>query len=183
MKPKIIYLAAHEANHPNYEITYQDINGKRDIDGDMMDVDLTPYDIIIATPPCNYWSIANYRRETSEYSQKTKHLLPKILEKLAFQDKPFIIENVRNYKLFQKNGLFDYPVYIYEYGRHTIWTNVPFIIKPTKDDSFNYKKDSKGNWNVFASKNARQGGKQVHSIINYWLEVVHSGNNANNFGT
>lgn len=73
---KIIYLAAFKAHHPNWNMVYQDINGKRDIAGDMLEIDLTPYDVIIATPPCNYYSRANYRRETSEYSQKTKHLLP-----------------------------------------------------------------------------------------------------------
>ena len=78
---KVLYLAAFKANHPNWNITYQDINGNRDIDGDMMDVDLNPYDVIIATPPCNYYSRANYRRETSDYSQATKHLLPSILKK------------------------------------------------------------------------------------------------------
>lgn len=51
---KGIYLAAFKANHPNHNITYQDINGLRDIDGDMLQTDLTPYDFIIATPPCNY---------------------------------------------------------------------------------------------------------------------------------
>ena len=53
---KGIYLAAFKAYHPNYDIVYQDINGKRDIGGDMMDVDLTQFDFIIATPPCNYYS-------------------------------------------------------------------------------------------------------------------------------
>ena len=70
-----IYLAAYKAMHPNHDIVYQDINGKRDIGGDMMEVDLTPYDFIIATPPCNWWSRANWRRDSSEYSLKTKHLL------------------------------------------------------------------------------------------------------------
>lgn len=31
---KIIYLAAYKAEHPNWNIIYQDINGKRDIGGD-----------------------------------------------------------------------------------------------------------------------------------------------------
>lgn len=84
-KPKMkgIYLAAFKASHPNYDIVYQDINGKRDIGGDMMEVDLTPYDFIIATPPCNWWSRANYRRDKSPYALETKHLLPDIIEKVA----------------------------------------------------------------------------------------------------
>lgn len=31
---KIIYLASHIAKHPNWDIIYQDITGKRDIGGD-----------------------------------------------------------------------------------------------------------------------------------------------------
>lgn len=121
---KGIYLAAYKAKHDGHDIVYQDINGKRDIGGDMLEVDLTPYDYIIATPPCNYWSRANYRRETSEYSQKTKHLLPSILDKLVALGKPFIVENVRNARMFTKAGLFNKACFIIEYGRHTYWTNV-----------------------------------------------------------
>ena len=97
-----IYLASFKALHEDYDIVYQDIIGHRDIGGDMMDVDLTPYDYIIATPPCNWWSRANYRRNSSEYALKTKHLLIDILHKLANQDKPFIVENVRNEVQFKK---------------------------------------------------------------------------------
>lgn len=103
---KGIYLAAFKAEHENYEIVYQDINGKRDVAGDMMDVDLSPYDFIIASPPCNFYSRANYRRDISEYSQKTKHLLPSILKKLCKQDKPFIVENVCNSRIFSILVLF-----------------------------------------------------------------------------
>ena len=160
---KIIYLAAFKAEHPGYDIVYQDINGKRDLDGDMLDIDLEPYDIIIATPPCNYWSRANWRRNTSEYSLKTKHLLPCILEKLIKIDKPFIVENVRNSKMFKENGLFDLPLYIYEYGRHTYWTNIlfnPNNVKQVFDDIQNL------------SKNNRQGSQNVHNIIEHWLNIV-----------
>jgi len=121
---KIIYLASGNSFLENYNITYQDINGKRDIDGDMMEVNLNEYDILIATPPCNYYSRCNYRRETSEYSLTTKHLLPSIIEKFISTKKPFIVENVRNSKLFNKLGLYKYHCYIIEVGRHTYWTNV-----------------------------------------------------------
>lgn len=51
---KGIYLASFTALHPNYDIIYQDINGKRDLGGDMMDIirskELGNYDFIIATP-------------------------------------------------------------------------------------------------------------------------------------
>ena len=92
---KGIYLASFKALHENHNIIYQDINGERDIGGDMMNVDLTPYDYIIATPPCNWWSRANYRRDSSQYALETKHLLIDILDKLVKLGKPFIVENVK----------------------------------------------------------------------------------------
>lgn len=30
---KVIYLGAYEALHPDFDVVYQDINGKRDIGG------------------------------------------------------------------------------------------------------------------------------------------------------
>lgn len=140
-----IYLASFTANHNEHDIVYQDINGKRDIGGDMMEIELSKYDYIIATPPCNYWSRANYRRETSEYAQKTKHLLPDILNKLVKQDKPFIVENVKNYKMFKKYGLFELPCFVYFVGRHTYWSNVMMsfddVIQKAKTEFVNGKKD------------------------------------------
>ena len=114
-----IYLAACKARHPNYNIIYQDIDKKYncDLSGDMLEIDLTPYDYIIATPPCNYWSKANPYYKTSEYALKTKDLLPAIIEKLALLNKPFIIENVKNFKRMSENGIFNlcnkYGIYIY----------------------------------------------------------------------
>lgn len=160
---KIIYLASFEAQHPRFDVVYQDINGKRDIGGDMMDVDLTPFDVIIATPPCNYYSIANYRRETSEYAQKTKHLLPSIIHKLLFIGKPFIVENVRNALLFRKAGLLSLPLFVYVYGRHTYWTNIPFNVSNMIFPSTNINQ---------SSTRQRQGSGKVHEVIDYWLEVV-----------
>jgi site-specific DNA-cytosine methylase len=158
---KGIYLASFQANHNDYNIIYQDINGKRDISGDMLDVNLEKYDFIIATPPCNYYSRANHRRETSEYSQKTKHLLPDILNKLVKLNKPFIVENVINYNLMK--NFYD-QVFVYEIGRHTYWTNIMFDYKVKQlSDNVQYK-----------SKNNRQGGQNVHNVIDYWLEVLHN---------
>jgi site-specific DNA-cytosine methylase len=167
---KILYLAAFKANHPNWNITYQDINGKRDIDGDMMNVDLDPYDVIIATPPCNYYSVANHRRNTSEYSQKTKHLLPDIIAKVKASGKPYLIENVRNYPLMK--SFYDQD-YVYEYGRHTYWTNIPFNpnnIKQIKE--FTYKIMSNGKRGMFTPSNQRQGGTNVHNVVEHWLEYI-----------
>lgn len=176
---RIIYLASYKALHSGYDITYQDINGKRDIGGDMMNVDLTPYDVIIATPPCNYWSRANQQRETSEYAQKTKHLLPGILYKLCNQDKPFIVENVRNYNLMNNNGLFNHKCFVYEIGRHTYWTNVafnPYGIKQLDDLKKVQTKGGKrpGHWTISAQRKNRQGGENVYNVIEYWLNILHS---------
>jgi len=96
---KILYLAAgHGQINSKHDVVYQDLIVKRDIGGDMLDVDLNGYDLIIATPPCNYYSHANWRYKTSDYSNKTKHLLPEIISKLESIDVPVIIENVINKK-------------------------------------------------------------------------------------
>lgn len=158
---KGIYLASFRAKHDNYNIIYQDINGKRDISGNMLDINLDEYDYIIATPPCNYYSRANYRRETSVYSQKTKDLLPAILKKLKELNKPYIIENVINHKLMKE---FYNQDFVYEIGRHTYWSNIMF-----NGTYINQKKDNIKN----ISKNNRQGGENVHKVIDYWLEIIH----------
>ena len=183
---KGIYLASFKAQHPNYDIVYQDINGKRDIGGDMMEVDLSGYDFIIATPPCNYYSRANYRREQSEYSQATKHLLPGIIDKLIALGKPFIVENVRNPNIFKSIGLYDKDCFIYIHGRHTYWTNIMFnpssveqhneyqlqVCKKLEDGTwFKSGQIYIGNMNNVDKKN-RQGGINVHNVIELWLEVV-----------
>ena len=198
---KGIYLASFKAIHENYDIVYQDINGKRDIGGDMLEIDLSHYDFIIATPPCNYWSRANYRRETSIYAQATKKLLPEILVALAYQDKPFIVENVRNDRLFKVNNLYDFPCFIYKIGRHTYWTNVKLdisdiqqrqdykyggkVIKYEPEFIAQYKKigdhqflDEKTG-KIFRSNNTKrvstntQGGFNVHVVIERFLETIH----------
>ena len=174
---KGIYLGSYTAYHPNHFIIYQDINGKRDLPGDMMFVDLSQYDYIIATPPCNYWSRANYRRETSKYSQETKHLLPGILTKLVGIHKPFIIENVRNDKMFKKYHLFDYlSVYVYRIGRHTYWTNINCdeIFKNIVQKPKVEIKNGKRYWysSQHLPRNQRQGGNEVHEVIETWLNYI-----------
>lgn len=162
-----IYLASFEAVHEGHLIDYQDINGKRDISGDMMNIDLSDYDYIIATPPCNYWSRANYRRDFSSYSQKTKHLLPSILNKLIKLDKPFIVENVRSDKLFNNYCLFDLGLFVYKVGRHTYWSNIFFDCSDIVQHSdINIK---------YLPRNKRQGGKDVHEVIERFIESVEFG--------
>ena len=93
---KVIYLASGRAKLNYKNVVYNDCKEKRDLICDMMTVDLNNYDILIATPPCNYYSRANNSRETSKYALETKHLLPDILDKFIKTGKPFIVENVRN---------------------------------------------------------------------------------------
>lgn len=164
-KMKGIYLASHIALHPNYDIDYQDITGKRDIGGDMLDIDLTNYDFIIATPPCNYWSRARGNKQPSEYALKTKHLLPYIIDKLIELNKPFIVENVRNYPRFNRYNLFDKKCFIYEVGRHTYWTNVAFNPNTIKQH-YDFKYGG-----IQITKN-KQGGENVYNVIESWLNVL-----------
>jgi site-specific DNA-cytosine methylase len=173
---KILYLAAFKAYHPQWSITYQDINGKRDIDGCMLEVDITPYDVIIATPPCNYYSRANYRRLESDYSQKTKHLLPSIVFKLQSQDKPYIIENVINVKLM-KGIIKNFKGYYYEIGRHSYFTNIPFNMSNIKQETDIIYKiiksgKNKGHKGDFTPRSKRQGGDNVNQVIEHWLTIV-----------
>ena len=86
---KILYLAAGNGLLKYEDVTYQDLIIKRDLGGDMLNIDLTLYDLIVATPPCNFWSKASGNK-TSQYALDTKNLLPKILEKLIFSHKPYI---------------------------------------------------------------------------------------------
>lgn len=172
---KGIYLASYKAYHPDYDIIYQDINGKRDLPGDMMDIDLTDYDFIIATPPCNWWARCNWRRNTSEYALSTKHLLPDILHKLCEINKPWIVENVRNKKRFQECGLFDLPgVYVYFVGRHTYWSNIKFKVDDIIQKPIVEIRDGKRIW--LSSQNLpreqRQGTQEVHQVIERFLLTI-----------
>lgn len=165
-----IYLAAGKAVHNKYNIIYQDINGLRDIGGDMMNINIYDYDYVIAKPPCNYYSRANYRRNISVYSLSTKHLLPEILKKLDFYNKPYIVENVRNYNLMKENKCFDNNSFVYEIGRHTFWTNILLPNMICKD------RYSIGNKNLqYYSSKDRQADKQVFNVIETFLEVIHNG--------
>ncbi len=172
---KGIYLASFLASHPGHDIIYQDINGKRDMNGDMMDVDLSPYDYIIATPPCNWWSRANYRRNSSKYALETKHLLIDILHKLVNQDKPFIVENVLNSKFFKEYGLFDLGLNVYKIGRHTYWSNIKFEASDIiQSPGTIVLENGKHIWpkSQNASRKNRQGGEEVHQVIERFIETI-----------
>lgn len=168
---KGIYLAAYKAMHPKYDIVYQDINGKRDIGGDMMEVDLTPYDFIIATPPCNFWSQARGNR-CSQYSLDTKHLLPDIIDKCIQLDKPFIVENVKNLKRLREHNIIPRnDCIVIVVGRHIYFTNVEF-----RTDDIEQRQDFRYGGRVIQYDDMKdkdhQGGFNVHNVIERFLEVI-----------
>ena len=161
----IIYLAAYKAHHPKHNMIYQDINGERDLHGDMLKIDLKPYDVIIATPPCNYYSKARGNRKPSEYAENTKHLLPSIIKKCVRLKKPFIIESVIN-KVSMRKVIDNCECHYYEHGRHSYFTNVMF--DPTGcEQHYDYKY---GGYQINPKDN--QGGQNVHNVIEYWLSTL-----------
>lgn len=169
---KGIYLGAYRAYHPKYNIIYQDINGKRDLSGDMMDIDLSGYDFIIATPPCNYWSIARGKR-CSQYSLDTKHLLPDIIEKLVKLGKPFIVENVINKKRMAAEGVLPRnDCFVKFIGRHTYFTNIDF-----NESGIEQRQDFRHHGKTIKYEDMKdkdhQGGFNVFNVIERFLEEIY----------
>lgn len=166
---KVIYLACGRAklNYPN--VVYNDYKEKRDLVCDMMSVNLEDFDILIATPPCNYYSRANSMRETSKYAQETKHLLPDIIDKFISTGKPFIVENVRNEPMFKRLGLYDKNCYIYKHGRHTYWTNVMFDMS-TIPQEHDFKQIP--GYGCVRLKSYVQGGKNVNDVLDWFIIYV-----------
>jgi len=160
---KVLYLAAGHAILKYDNVIYQDKFVKRDISGDMLQVPLDQYDILIATPPCNYWSRANYRRETSKYALETKHLLPEIIKKFKGTGKPFIVENVINKTLMSDIIKDNSDIYYFEHGRHSYFTNIDMSdyindIPQISDDIQN------------KSRKQRQGGYNVNVVFDYFIK-------------
>lgn len=161
---KILYLAAGKAKLKYDDVTYNDFEIERDLTCDLMEVDISEYDLIVATPPCNYWSRANCNIY-SEYSQKTKHLLPFIIWKCIAAKKPFIIENVINKRrMYFLNEVKKYCIYK-EHGRHAYFmshdidiSNVPQVQDFRYGGRFINKGDN------------RQGGSNVNNVIEKYID-------------
>ena len=168
-----IYLAACKARHLGYDIVYQDVDAKYhcDIGGDMLEVDLSPYDFIIATPPCNWWSQANPYYWFSEYALKTRHLLPLTLIKLSKLGKPFIVEGVKNLKRYKENHIFKicekFGISYQVVGRHIYFSNVIVDLSCPQIQDFRY-----GGVRV-NNDGYNQGGTNVHNCLEIWLKEVH----------
>lgn len=173
-KLKIIYLAAGRALHPDYDIIYQDIDGSRDLSGNMLFTDLNFYDVIIATPPCNFWSRARGNK-LSDFSLKTMHLLPCIITKLLLLNKPFIVENVSNIKRFSEYDLFSFNCFQYKIGRHFYFTNVcldNFINELISLQRQDFKYGGKVIKYDDMNSLYHQGGYNVYVVIEKFLQVV-----------
>ena len=165
---KVLYACCYKADLERDDIVYVDIipslvKSKGEyICCDIRNVDFNEYDIIIATPSCNYYSRANYRRETSEYSQRTKDLLPLCINKAYATGKPFLVENVRN-STYMYNLDIPKDVMIIPYGRHTYFTNVIFNINEAEQINENIQNRSGTN---------RQGGYNVDSVIKVFMKSL-----------
>lgn len=166
---KGIYLFANRARHENHDIIYNDVEKKYncDITADALTLQLSEYDFIIATPPCNWWSKANHRRNTSPYALATKNLLPKTIERLATQEKPFLIENVRNRPLMQKEGVIDlikkHKLFCQNVGRHLYISNIWCELDCPQI------KDFRGHGILVNGDKYRQGGTNVHRVVEKWI--------------
>lgn len=111
---------------------------------------LTGFDGLIFTPPCNYYSRANWRRESSDIAQKTKDLLPLCLDFCVAHGLPFLVENVQNSTLLKDL----YPKLQFVIGGHTFWSNIlqagDFVglICPKQNKQYVNREKRNGNWVV-----------------------------------
>lgn len=172
---KILYGCCYKADLDLPNITYVDVlpNLKKSnncvyIQQDIRDLDFNQFDIILCSPPCNYYSRANYRRNESEYALRTKDLLPLCINRAYLTHKPFIVENVRSPKLFSQ---LDIPadIFIYVYGRHTYFTNVmiDFSNIPQRQDFI-----AGGKLINYHDPSGREGGFNVNNVFKYFLSYV-----------
>lgn len=167
---KIIYACSGngkiEIKDPAVKIYTNDKYVKTDIQKDCQQINYDEFDMIIASPPCNYWSKANYRRdrEESKYAQKTKYLLQFFLNIATNNNKPIIIENVINRKLMEKELKIPNNIEIVINGRHTYFSNknIQFIKKFTFEKSCNI---------VNKSTKQRQGDNQVQQVFEKFIKI------------
>lgn len=163
---KILYLASGKAKLKYNDVVYNDYEIQRDLSCDLMEVDFKEYDLIIATPPCNYWSRANCNIN-SEYSQKTKHLLPFIIWKCIAVGKPFIIENVINKKrMYFLEEVKKYCHYV-EHGRHSYFMSHQIDIS-----SVPQIQDFKYGGRFINKGDNKQGGSNVNNVIEKYIDTL-----------
>jgi hypothetical protein len=166
---KVIYLAAGYAKLQEPGITYNDLIIPRENRQDMLSVDLSDYGILIATPPCNFYSYARGSRRPSDYALNTAHLLLEVIIKFYLTSKPFIVENVTNKTTlnFIWAMCADLGLYRFKHARHTYITNFKFDFSSVKEE-FDF---SKGGY--FINKwSDRQGGNQVNAVFDLFIRAV-----------
>lgn len=164
---KGVYLCAREHRILGYDIDYNDVVPYEGINlyCSCEDVDLTKYDFIIATPPCNYWSHANFRRDTSIVALNTKKLLPYCLKACLQSGKLFIVENVCNEPLMKEHfGDLYNQCWCFQFGNHTFWSNIFFFVPNDEEAKYQNKQ------NVTRSK--RDNNFNVDLIIKCFLKEV-----------
>lgn len=168
---KVIYLASGYAKLQEPGVVYNDLIIPRENKQDMLEVDLSLFDILIATPPCNFYSYARGCKIPSKYALSTAHLLLEIIIKFYHTDKPFIVENVTNRTSldFIWAMCADLGLYRFKHARHTYITNVRFDIGSVPKE-FDF---CKGGYfvNTFSD---RQGGNQVSAILDLFVQAAKS---------
>lgn len=92
-----------------------------------------------------------------------------IIDKFISTGKPFIVENVRNYPMFKRLGLYDKNCYIYKHGRHTYWTNVMFDMS-TIPQEYDFK--TIPGYGQTRLKSYVQGGKNVNDVLDWFIIYV-----------
>lgn len=124
---------------------------------------LSSFDGWIFTPPCNYYSRANWRRETSKIAQETKDILPLCLQFCidGSSTVPFLIENVQNAPIFKDW----YPSYQFVLGGHTFWSNV---LNASDFLGYELPKQNK----QYVCRNKRDNNFVVDLVINVFLKKV-----------
>ncbi|MCL2621422.1 MAG: hypothetical protein FWD32_00070 [Firmicutes bacterium] len=168
---KTIYLASGYAKLKEFGVIYNDLIIPRENRQCMLEVDLSDYDILIATPPCNFYSYARGAKLPSKYALETAHLLLEIIIKFHGTGKPFIVENVTNRTALDFIWVMaaELGLYRFKHARHTYTTNVRFDISGVPKE-FDF---CKGGYFVNPFGN-RQGGNQVSAILDLFVKAAKS---------
>ena len=158
----------HRPFHYNVNVITNDIDKKcySNLTGDIRDILkrdfwIKRFDAYIFTPPCNYYSRANWRRETSPVAQETKDLLPLCLDFAVNSGHWFLVENVLNKTMFKDL----YPQYQFTFGGHTFWSNVL-----SKKDVLGLTAPKQNK--QYVSRNMRDGNYAVDLVINMFLQEI-----------
>ena len=134
----------------------------RDLIDKQKDWLITNFDGLIFTPPCNYYSRANWRRNTSKVALETKDILPSVLNFVHIQGMPFLVENVQNAPVFKDW----YPYTQFTLGGHTFWSNVV-----DRSDFIGYECPKQNK--QFVNRNKRDGNDVVNHVICIFLQKLY----------